>query len=252
MKVGSLTKAFQDISFHKKWSFHLIILSLVWFLAGFEGLLISHRENLSIFPNRIWDWCKELVLPFFIFSAFLFSRPTKEDVFWKWNGTLRPVLEGFAFYILIALNLAAILSLLQYVFKTNLMHALHSTVEDLGKIIKTSSHGKNRSYLFFLFVIQGLMAGFFEELWRASMLAGIKKLFPRLFLSKIGICCAVCSVALLFGFGHTYQGWAGVGLTSVLGAFLGGIMIARKSIWPAIFAHTFQDVIAFIALFHFS
>jgi membrane protease YdiL (CAAX protease family) len=100
-----------------------------------------------------------------------------------------------------------------------------------------------------LTLISFVVAGFREELWRAAMLAGINALFPRQFEKLSGQVIGVMIVAVLFGMGHTAEGWAGIAITALLGFGLGAIMLWRRSIWEAVFAHGFFDAGTFAFLY---
>jgi membrane protease YdiL (CAAX protease family) len=47
------------------------------------------------------------------------------------------------------------------------------------------------------------------------------------------------AAAVVFGAGHLTQGFLAVGLTGLLGLGLGVIIVAHRSIWPAVLAHGF-------------
>jgi membrane protease YdiL (CAAX protease family) len=81
------------------------------------------------------------------------------------------------------------------------------------------------------------------------MLAGMRAIFPQKLQNRSGEFLAVCIVAVLFGLGHTMQGWTGVALTTLLGVGLGTIMIWRRSIWEAVIAHGFFDASTFALLY---
>ncbi|MDB6109069.1 MAG: Abortive infection protein, partial [Pedosphaera sp.] len=55
--------------------------------------------------------------------------------------------------------------------------------------------------------------------------------------------------AVIFGLGHTAQGWSGVAITAFLGLGLGAIMLRHRSIWEAVIAHGFFDAGTFALLY---
>jgi membrane protease YdiL (CAAX protease family) len=81
------------------------------------------------------------------------------------------------------------------------------------------------------------------------MLAGLNALFPRRFAGFRGQLRAVIIAAVLFGLGHTAQGWGAVGITAILGVGLGAIMVWHRSIWDAVIAHGFFDASTFLFLY---
>jgi membrane protease YdiL (CAAX protease family) len=46
---------------------------------------------------------------------------------------------------------------------------------------------------------------------------------------------------VIFGLGHSLQGPLTMGLTAVLGFFLGLVIVFHRSIWPAVLAHGMFD-----------
>jgi membrane protease YdiL (CAAX protease family) len=56
--------------------------------------------------------------------------------------------------------------------------------------------------------------------------------------------------SLIFGLGHTYQGWFGVMKTTVAGICLAILVLLTRSVWPAIIAHAGIDTASLVAL-HF-
>ena len=59
---------------------------------------------------------------------------------------------------------------------------------------------------------------------------------------------AIVPVAMLFGLGHLYMGWAAVALTSLLGLLLGAITVWHRTIWDAAVAHALFDSGSFLLL----
>jgi membrane protease YdiL (CAAX protease family) len=59
---------------------------------------------------------------------------------------------------------------------------------------------------------------------------------------------AAALTALCFGLGHGYQGLLGVLQTTLAGAVLGGLVLWKKSLWPAIGAHLLIDLFGLLAI----
>ena len=117
-------------------------------------------------------------------------------------------------------------------------------------LINVSALTRNPLYFALtLTLISFVVAGFREELWRAAMLAGMGALFPRQFEKFAGQAMSVVIVAVLFGLGHTSEGWMGVVITALLGIGLGTIMLWHRSIWEAVIAHGFFDAATFAFLY---
>ncbi len=61
---------------------------------------------------------------------------------------------------------------------------------------------------------------------------------------------ALICVSVLFGFGHFYQGSAGIFRTACDGFVIGAAyLLSKRNLWVAVLAHGFIDSIVFIALF---
>lgn len=50
--------------------------------------------------------------------------------------------------------------------------------------------------------------------------------------------------SVLFGLGHLYQGWIGVGQTTLIGLVLAILTLRWGSLWPAIIAHGLLDIVS--------
>jgi uncharacterized protein len=87
------------------------------------------------------------------------------------------------------------------------------------------------------FVAVSVAAGVCEEiLYRGYLLHyGVQVLAMP---AKLAIGLAVIS----FGFAHTYQGWKGVLLTSLLGAVFMAMYLAAGILWPSMLLHTLVDL----------
>ena len=81
-----------------------------------------------------------------------------------------------------------------------------------------------------------LNAGVSEELF-------FRLLLPVLFYSVFGhALLALAASVLIFGLAHVYQGWAGVLVTTLLGAALMGLYLATGSIWVVMSVHALIDL----------
>lgn len=56
----------------------------------------------------------------------------------------------------------------------------------------------------------------------------------------------VLASSLLFGLGHLYQGWIGVGQTTLIGIVLALVVLRWGSLWPAILTHALLDVFSIL------
>jgi CAAX protease family protein len=85
-------------------------------------------------------------------------------------------------------------------------------------------------------------AGFCEEILFRGYL---QMQFTHLLRSRW---VALPIVSILFGLGHGYEGFRRMVLIALLGFFFGVLSLARKSLRPAMMAHTMQDTISGLLL----
>ena len=94
----------------------------------------------------------------------------------------------------------------------------------------------------FLWVCLSATAGFCEEvLFRGYF----QKQFTRLLRNRW---IALIVVSILFGLGHGYEGPQRMVLIALLGVAFGAMSLLRKSLRPAMMAHTLQDTISGLLL----
>ena len=94
----------------------------------------------------------------------------------------------------------------------------------------------------FLWVCLSATAGFCEEVLFRGYL---QKQFTRLLRNRW---VALAVVSILFGLGHGYEGPQRMVLIALLGLSFGVLSIWRKSLRPAMIAHTMQDTISGLLL----
>ncbi len=58
----------------------------------------------------------------------------------------------------------------------------------------------------------------------------------------LGPVASLALASLLFGIGHSYQGWRGMVLTGLVGAILGVVYLAAGSLYPAMLLHAAGDM----------
>jgi len=181
--------------------------------------------------------------------AWAASRASRDDLLWRWRGGFLPVPLGIGYSIalraLVAL-LAGIVVVLLLVVGVFTLESLQEYVTTnrpkVETIVDVPAMRQNPLYYWLtLTVVSFGFAGFREELWRVAVLAGLQKLWPGIFASRLGQFGAVAVAAIIFGFGHLGQGVLAVGMTAILGFGLGAIMVLHRSIWPAVIAHGMFD-----------
>ncbi len=209
------------------------------------------------------------MVSFFVFLglAWVASRATVDDLMMRWKPGWLPWALGLVYSIGMRLLIGIVVYIVVFVVvfgmlasegkplsidsfqevSTRLMEDNRPKVEHL---VDTDAIVNSPMYLFMnITLVSFVMAGFREELWRSSMLAGFRGLFPQSYEKlrwKIGF---VLIIAVIFGIGHLPQGIGGVILTGVLGVLLGGIMIFHRSIWQATWTHGFFNATSFAGMY---
>ncbi|MDZ7670563.1 MAG: type II CAAX endopeptidase family protein [Gammaproteobacteria bacterium] len=151
---------------------------------------------------------------------------------WRVIGLVTPVLgDGpralLAYGACLGVNLVFIYTL--YAMFPSIVEA-HT--ERLGFIVQQLSAGLP----FPLLVVVLGFVGIYEEIFaRGLLLARCRALLS-------GTWAPVLVSSLLFGLGHLYQGWIGVGQTTLIGIVLALVVIRWGTLWPAIIAHALLDV----------
>lgn len=95
-----------------------------------------------------------------------------------------------------------------------------------------------------------LLAGVWEEIvFRGFVLGRARVAFGRLFADPLWRdVAAVALMSVAFGLGHGYQGPFGLAQTGMVGATMAALVLWRKSLWPAVFAHLSIDTFGLVAL----
>lgn len=196
--------------------------------------------------------------------AWIASRATLDDLRLRWKGGFKPFENfmprslaalGTGVVYSIALRIGAVLPIGIIIGALMLFGKIQSDgVEtyitenrpNVEAIVDVASLRNDPAYLILMLTfVSFVVAGLREELWRSATLAGMERLFPGGFGTKIGRYVAVLIIAVAFGLGHLPQGPMGVVLTGFLGVGLGVIIVFHGSIWPAVIAHGLFDATSF-------
>jgi membrane protease YdiL (CAAX protease family) len=113
---------------------------------------------------------------------------------------------------------------------------LNDTLKRIGFLTPQS----NREVI--LWLCLSATAGFCEEVLFRGYL---QKQFTRLLRSRWS---ALVVVSILFGLGHGYEGLLSMAKIVLLGLAFGLVSLSRKSLRPAMMAHTWQDAITGLVL----
>lgn len=135
---------------------------------------------------------------------------------------------------LIVIAMAAALAALA--MHTDQAGDLNDTIKRIGFLAPQS----NREVV--LWICLSATAGFCEEVLFRGYL---QKQFTRLLRSRWS---ALVVVSILFGLGHGYEGPLSMAKIVLLGLAFGLVSLLRKSLRPAMMAHTWQDTITGLVL----
>jgi membrane protease YdiL (CAAX protease family) len=241
-----------------RWWLHLSVLGAFPLVVGVTGLVRFHSKRAPVLPGDVSGLLTVcgVELGFFgvLFAiAWIASRADARQLMLKWRKGGMPIVWGLGYSVALRGGIAVVATVVVTIwFAIAGAHAsdLASIKSHADRLVNPQAMVGDPAYLILLLtLVSFVVAGLREELWRAAMLAGIRTLFPRRFAALHGRVLAVLAVALIFGLGHTAQGFAGVLITALLGAGLGGIMLWHRSIWEAVFAHGFFDASSFALLY---
>jgi membrane protease YdiL (CAAX protease family) len=242
---------------HWGWWLHLLVLGAYPLVIGLAGL-IEGSERDSVLPSSRGGLFLVAVLEMALFGvvfliAWIGSRVRADQLYLQWRGGARPVVLGLIYSILlrVAIGIAVALVLAGAMAIAGADRGLLEKARPrIEAVVEAEMLRQDPVYFALtLSLISFVVAGFREELWRAGMLVGLAVLFPRrLSGTKGGIAAAAIS-AVIFGLGHTTQGWGAVGMVTLLGFGLGAVIVYHRSIWEAVMAHGFFNATSFILLY---
>ena len=184
--------------------------------------------------------------------AWMWTRPSKDQLWLRWRGGFGPVWRGALYSIglrfLPVISIIAV-SLVLATFGVN-GKTIEAWIKDnqpqTGGIADAVRAGSALYRLVMLTFLSFVVAGLREELWRVATMRGLLEVVPRAWSSPLKNAVAVGVSAGVFGFGHWYQGVLGVALTTIIGLALGAVTLHHRSVWPAVIAHGFFDATSFL------
>ena len=236
-----------------RWWIHLTLIAAYVLIVGVVGLVrnkpthpvLSHTAKGLVMVSGM-----ELLLFGAVFTlAWLASRASRDDLLLRWRGNVMPVLLGAAYSVglrvvvgIVAVLIAAVLVATRAMTTDSLGDYVTKNRPGVENVVDVAALQDNPAYYWLtLTVVSFVVAGLREELWRASFLAGMKKLWPGRFGSTFGQIGAVVIAAVIFGLAHLSMGSVAAFMAGLLGLGLGLIMVLHRSIWPAVLAHGFFD-----------
>lgn len=235
------------------WWIHLVLITGYILVAMGTSLMRapSHRPALTHTPGGMLIVCAEQMAVFAIICAVAWrmSRATRDDLLLRWRGNVLPPLlgAGYSIGLRIAIGIiygiaAGILVAAHAMSASSLQGLADKTRSGIELLVDIDAMRNNPAYYWLtLTLVSFVVAGLREEIWRTSFLAGLRALWPAQFATRRGEYYAVIVAAVFFGMGHLAMGVMAAIMAGLLGLGLGIIMVAHRSIWPAVFAHGFFD-----------
>ena len=243
-----------------RWWIHLLLLGALPLAAGILGRGHAASATPALtrsVPGLLRVCAGQLGFFGIVFGlAWLASRASRADLLWCWRGGIWAVPLGIAYsvalrvaMVVIAFFVAVGLILSHVVRVDDLQRLVWLNRPNIEALVDVTALRQNPAYFWLTTtLVSFVVAGFREELWRAGLVAGLRALWPRAFGSRAGQFGAVAVAAVLFGIGHWAQGPIAVVGTGVIGLGFGIVMVAHRSIWPAIIAHGMFDATSFALL----
>lgn len=153
----------------------------------------------------------------------------------EWSALGFSLNVGIGFLIGVVLTTVAIITLVRYFNQLrNAGNAAHTSFQqqigDLG-IMMPRKAGELR-YFYALSATAGIVE---EMLWRGYMFWYLGQVVP--------LWAAAIASAVLFGLGHSYQGWKHVPTIVLVGGVFGALYLLTGSIWLPIILHAVLDAV---------
>lgn len=232
-------------------------------LIGWLGMsrLKDHHSMLSHNVKGLLAACAFNMVLFAVFFglAIWSSRSTRDDLLLRVRRPFASIFLGLGYSVAIRFSLGIVAAILIGV----VLATGAATIEqvqgfttanrpDVETVVSISSLKDNPLYYWLMIsVVSFVVAGLREELWRCAALASLTKLWPRFFgESSGGRIGAILITSILFGLAHAPMGPLAIVATTLIGIALGAIMVAHRSIWPAVIAHGAFDATTFALLPH--
>jgi membrane protease YdiL (CAAX protease family) len=241
-----------------RWWIHLVL------IGGYVLIPIALSQQVRthpVLPGNVVGLLKVSAVEVVLFGAvfglgWVASRASRDELLLRWRPGWLVLPLGLAYSVAVrlAVGVLAFMTLL-FVLITHLATRAEITQfiaqsrPNVEVIVNPSALKHNPAYFWLIVtVVSFVIGGLREELWRAGTLAAMRQLWPRLFGFAKGPYLAITILAVLFAAGHLAMGFMAAVMIFPLGIALGVIMVAHKSIWPAVFAHGFFDATSFALL----
>lgn len=242
-----------------RWWIHLALIG-GYVVSGIPLALLDvrHRPSLTSSAHGLVVVCSvEMLLFSIVFGlGWLASRASREELLLNWRPgwAVIPLGIGYSIAIRVALGILAFVIVI-FLLATGLVSQeflqrfATNSRPDVERLVDLTAMRNDPVYFWLTLTLSSfVVAGLREEMWRAGTLAALKALWPTLFADRNGQIAAVALIAMVFGFAHLGMGPLAAVMAMLIGLLLGIIMVAHRSIWPAVMAHGFFDATTFALL----
>lgn len=220
------------------WMALLQIMTLAFFLVGgflagmFAGLFLGHAEDAWL--NMISSAGMGLGGLAYVFMQLNLSNASARTIGWTFRDWSQNAAIGIAALITFYCVAFAIAFTIMILIAQHNPEILEAEPESARAIKETFPEMS----LPVVVLLMTFVAVWEEIVFRGFLLTRLRAMVKRWWL-------AVFLGAILFSFGHIYQGLLGMFLTFVLGLVLGALFVWRKSLVPGITYHIVQNVLAY-------
>ena len=240
-----------------RWRHFIALVLLVGYIL-FPAILGLSNEGSkeAILPSNVRGILVLCAVELFLFSlvfgfAWAFARFRRTDLLLTWTGGWKTWPRSLGWSIALRIGVGGMLAAfiaIAHVFSGESLQQLNDIRPKVEAMVDTEALRDPLYLALMLTLVSFVLAGLREELWRIAMVFLLGRIAPGMFGGRWGPWLALVPVAVLFGLGHTAQGWAGVAATTALGLGLGAIMLFHRSTWDAVLTHGFFNATTFAIL----
>jgi membrane protease YdiL (CAAX protease family) len=215
--------------------------AVILFVAAYFGLTLARNTELlpqswSIFPVVEAAWLNFLVVLAMIFWMRAVKIPLAHIGLEAFKPSRRLLVLVVATMVVDSLVVGVATPILSNMFG------------DARQVARFTDVPGNLPLLLTILPVIWLMAAFGEEIFfRGFLMTAIAEFLGS---SRLAWIAAVVAQAIAFGAVHAYQGTAQAISVGIGGAVYGAaVLLAKRSLWPVIFAHGINDTVGFILLY---
>ena len=199
----------------------------------------SYTELLWIFAF-VLQWAAWLIPGFFI------SGVTLAQLFIKKENIAKLTILALMWSLLLRVVIGLFMLIMMCFLSQDSVIALTHNITDRFNIFPCT--GARFVYLF----CKVILSAFLEELWRASLFAGLFMINTSLFESLAKVCVSAIMLAVPFSLLHVYQGALGIAANLISGCAFALILVMRRSYFEAATTHALFNMFALTAIINVS